>query len=405
MRSLGLVVSLVFFSVTCSAFAQDEASKPWSESQVWLAVHGIDFSELDGLAATEREGTLARQWTTWHHLARAAMGLAPIEKHGAENGEGWVLARRYPERHEMHGALMMALHTKTDGRSESEASLNQWVDEYVKALGSVLKKIHEQSTSPLRQRLDQEHRQQEVCHHEARGLGQQLDAIRREGLDLHIIPDKLDQRLAQLMEEQHAIRVELAGLHAQRDAISKHLAVEQDRQAAKSGQTDVLRELERIVDLQTMQVKQRHAKMKQAVGSQAELVKAEMELAAAKADLAKHRAQFSQQSATSRTRRLNEQLSDVQIALAAAEAKSQVIEDAHSRFTSDKARALANQFDEVSRELALVLEDQKSAAKAVAEARRALNARPEPRVTVISRTPEPPKKAPHKKTPADGPGK
>lgn len=217
-------------------------------------------------------------------------------------------------------------------------------------------------------------------------LTSELSALRRKIIAADAMPEGLDEQLRAMKQEQLKLRVELAGLQARREAVTKHIAEATVKsQGATKDQEQAMADLRKVVELRQDQVRQLAAAHKQGVASITEVQKAEVELAQARADLEQRRRQLAQSSEKEAMARLNDQLADAQIEIAADEARLAALDRALDRLQSQDVQQLVSDYRRQSRQIVLVAARAKSLEEESLRMSQARDAASRPRVIELSR--------------------
>lgn len=212
-----------------------------------------------------------------------------------------------------------------------------------KCLEGALLEMHRATAGHLARRCELAERRKAEAEHLAGAYLEELQSLRKKATQQGAFPDSMDDQFAKLKEERLSYRVEIAGLSAQHEAVMEQIKACHERlQAEESAHQAVLKELERIVSLREQQTTQVRRMVAAGVAQAPEPIRAEVDLAMSRADLAKHRQLALQESRSEPLRQLNQQLADVQIQLAAAEARVRVIDRTLAELDSDELRKLVD---------------------------------------------------------------
>lgn len=264
---------------------------------------------------------------------------------------------------------------------------NEYLDAAQRRFQEVVSKVHEASMGPLRYRSDVAAQHRAEAEALAEHLTDEVEVLLKKAIDADVFPDTLDQQLGSLKNDRLTLRAEIAGFRARHEAIVTQIKVQSDKLAAAADQgQDVLNELETIVDLRTTQLDAINQMFKSAAASMAEVLDARVKLSTAKADLAERRRQIALEAGSKLLEGLNQQLASVQIELAAASARLEVIDRTLASFESDDVRALVNDYQRATRRLTRALAQEEFAATQLAKTQNAVDAVQPPRVVVFRRS-------------------
>lgn len=279
---------------------------------------------------------------------------------------------------------------------ESEPNRQQ-KDQYIawarQRLQNVLSKVHEMNKAPRLNQLRRAQERQTLALAMANAARDRLEKTGDTGqrliAQLGLVPAAfsggLEVPLATFQEDWLTLRVEVAGLKARHEAIVKHIETRSEKlKSFQQQQQEVLSELAKIVELREKQVQAAIHGRGQGVVAVAEVDEAQVQLATARADLARQRQLIAQQAGSGQLDRLNEQLADVQIEMAAAEARLEVGEEVVGVIGHINVRELAIEYEGASRRLKNALAEQDAADAEAVQLRVDVEAVPPPRVVIIS---------------------
>ena len=258
-------------------------------------------------------------------------------------------------------------------------------------LQRALVKIHELSMEPLNRELRQADRRRAYARALVDSVQNELYSLREREMKMGIdvSPEGLRQQLDKLTEDRLKLRVELAGLKARHQGMREHVEDTHVKlQRVQVRQREVLEELTVVVKLREQELASALEAFKAAVVGEAEVREVKVQLSTARADLAQRRLMFAREAGSELLDRLNQQLVDVQIGIAAAEAQLRVIEETAGQLGSNEVRTLVVDYGRASRSLENALAEEQLAAVEFARLERALAAVPEPKVMVIRREDE-----------------
>ncbi len=270
---------------------------------------------------------------------------------------------------------------------------NECVTVAQKHLQNALSKIHQVNMEAPRRELQQADKRRARAEAEVEAATLDVQRLREKGQELlrqlGTIPGAFsgapDQLLAKLKEDWLSLRVELAGLKARHVSIMEHIEERHvTLQSAEMQQHEFLSELVKIVKIREEQVAIVRALVERAVNPPTNLNEVEVQLATARADLARHRQVIAQKAGSQLLGGLNQQLADVQIEMAAAEARLKAVERALQDLGGKQVQELAINYDRARRRLDSALVEEQAAAAELAQLRRSLQAMQEPRVVIIS---------------------
>jgi len=187
-----------------------------------------------------------------------------------------------------------------------------------KRLQEALREIHKLSMDPFNRKFAQAEtrmaRAEDRIEQVTRELHQLREMAERTGESLQ---PQDTQLFASVRRDGLALRTELAGLQAQREAIVEQIAKTKLKVgAAQKDQRLVLEQLAQVVNLKEQELARTRTLHQKGLGTQAEVSKAEVAFAQARADLADRRLLVSE-AGGQQLGRLNEQLVDTQIAIPA----------------------------------------------------------------------------------------
>jgi hypothetical protein len=253
-----------------------------------------------------------------------------------------------------------------------------------KRLEQALVKIHETNTASLIDRV----RRAEMRVAEARDVAEkrrsELQSLRTQLVRADASPEGIDQQQNTLRQDRLKLRVELVGLKARREAIVKAVAEASDKlKATSEEQQRELAELQKIVDIRVQAVSRAQQLAKQAAISTNDYQQTELELSRARADLAERRRVIAQQAGSDQLSRLNQQLADVQIEMAAAEARIADIERMLDRLQSKEVADLLSEYGRATQQLEYARAEEKAAFEQLAEAKKTAESTPAPKVVEI----------------------
>ncbi len=264
----------------------------------------------------------------------------------------------------------------------------------LKRLQQTLQAIHQANLKPLQENLDRAEQRFHRAAEEAARHADEMQSTRRQLIQADAVPEGLNEQLLRLKQDHLTLQVDLAGLAARRRVILEHI----ERTRAELQDTKgfgeflsmdpILRQLPRQVILQQQQVElAADAASRREIGKQ-EVNKAKILLAQLNADLEKRCSELqtawaARQIGTGQLSKLNEQLVEVQIAIAAAEAQEEVIGKVLSQLESREVQGLVDQYREASTALQYAQSARQATAEDVLKAEDALRAVREPKITVI----------------------
>jgi len=220
----------------------------------------------------------------------------------------------------------------------------------------------------------------------AEKLTSELHVLRRKIIAEDAMPGGLDEQLGAMKQEHLKLRVELAGLQARREAITKHIAQATEKlQGATKEQEQAMAELRKVVELRQGQVQQLSAAYKQGAASISEVQKAQIEEAQARGELDQRRRQLAQTSEQQALARLNDQLADVQIEITADEARLGVLDRALARLQSQDVQQLVSEYRHQSRQIEFVATKAKALEEEAIRLVQARDTAAQPRVIELRR--------------------
>ena len=176
----------------------------------------------------------------------------------------------------------------------------------------------------------------------------------------------------------------MVGLKARREAIVK--AIEEatvKTKATSEEQQRELAELQKIVEIRAQGLSRAQQLAKQAAISTSDVQQAELEVSRARADLAERRRVIAQQAGSEQLSRLNQQLTDVQIELSAAEARVAGIDAMLDRLQSKEVLELLREYGRTTQQLDYARAEEKAAFGQVAELKKTAESAAPPKVVEI----------------------
>lgn len=196
------------------------------------------------------------------------------------------------------------------------------------------------------------------------------------------------QLFTSIKRDQLALRAEIAGLQAQREAIIEQIAKTKDKlDAAQHQQRLVLDQLANVVKLHEDAVARTRKLSGDGLATPTELSKAEVALAQARADLADRRRVLVQETGGGQLGRLNERLVETQIAMTTAaarleETKKALVELQSSAYSP--VNPLVIKYQRARRALENAFAEHEAAAAELNRLTLSRDAVPEPKVIVIA---------------------
>ncbi len=307
-----------------------------------------------------------------------------IRMSGSPNGDTLGRLTVYPVRGNPHGYGGRTYHqagTRTKG--------DEAFDLAVRRLQDALTTIHQVKTGAQIKVYEIAVMQRDEASAKIHRAEAELESLRREGRKQGVPPGALsgglDEQLTKLRQDWLKLRVERAGLNARHGAIVDQIAMRKDKLSeAEQDRQEFLDELAKIVTLREEQVVNLVRLLKANVVSDAEMAEPQVQLATARAELAQQRQLVAQEAGSQLFDRLNGQLADVQIDMAAVEAQLRTTDEALNELSSESVRGLSIALDLATRRLETALENEEAAAAEVTRARRSVDAVPRPRVVIIS---------------------
>ena len=183
----------------------------------------------------------------------------------------------------------------------------------------------------------------------------------------------IDKELTALQSERDALRAARAAQRAREAAIAEQIKRASDRLSVVGEQSDLLRELSKIVDLREREVQRLNQMREKGAVADSEVSAAMERLAQAKAELARAREQVTRSAGGEVLAKLNTDLVELAIASAETEARLKANEDQLADFAGRDLRAAAARYErELKPAMLLAAAEWEAAAKASGEARRAL---------------------------------
>jgi len=253
-----------------------------------------------------------------------------------------------------------------------------------KLVEQALLQIYNTNMASLHERI----RQAEEHLEQARAIAEkgrsELQTLRTQLIRADASPEGMDQQQNTLRQDGLKLRVEMVGLKARREAIVK--AIEEAAHKVKAtsdAQQPELAELQKIVVNREQAVSRAQQLAKQAAVSLAELRAEELLLSRVRADLADRRRVIAQQAGSEQLGRLNQQLADVQIEMAAAEARVADIEKMLARLQSKEVLDLLGEYGRATQQLEYARAEEKAAFEQLAEAKKTAESTPAPKVVEI----------------------
>jgi hypothetical protein len=255
-------------------------------------------------------------------------------------------------------------------------------------LQEALVEIHRQSLEPLTRKMVLAEQRVRRAEQRIDQVTAELDQLRQEAIQSGEALQPQDPQVSSAVKRDHlALRAELAGLLAQREAIVEQIAKAKDKlDTAQKEQRLVLDELARVVKLQQDELARARQLAATGVASASEVSKVEISLAQARADLVNHRRLLVQEAGGEQLGRLNERLVDTQIAMTTAEARLKetektLLELEKSAYSPVNPSVL--KYQRAQRALQNAWAEQEAAAADLAKLQMARDTVPEPRVMVI----------------------
>ncbi|MHC4176691.1 MAG: HlyD family secretion protein [Planctomycetota bacterium] len=261
-------------------------------------------------------------------------------------------------------------------------------------LQEALLEIHRRSLDPLDRKMALAERRMVQAEQMTQRVTQELQDLRQQALRSGQALEPQDiQLFSSVKRDNLAMRAELAGLQAQREAIIEQIAKAKARlDAAQTPQQAVLDELAMVVKLKEQELAQMQTLFKKGFVTQAELAKGEVALAQAKADLVDRRRTLVQEAGGGQLGRLNEQLVETQIAITTTEAR---LKETHKaleeleRSAYNPVNSLVIEYQRTRRALDSAWAEEEAAAAELARLKMARDAIPAPKVIAIGQAGKP----------------
>ena len=215
-----------------------------------------------------------------------------------------------------------------------------------------------------------------------------LQRLRQQSEALGAALEPRDPQLLVSVKRDHlAMRAELAGLRAQREAIVEQITLAKEKlDGAQGQQRAVLDELAAVLKLKEDELAHKQTLFQRGLVTQAELVKGAAALAQAKADLVYRRHSLVQEAGGGQLGRLNEQLVDVQIASTTTEARFEETDKALKDLESsayNPVNSVVIEYQRARRALENAWAEEEAAAADLAKLKRTVEAIPAPKVIAI----------------------
>ena len=253
-----------------------------------------------------------------------------------------------------------------------------------KLVEQALLEIHNTNIASLHERVRQAEEHLEQARAVAGKRQSDVQSLRTQFIQADASPEGVDQQQSTLRQDGLKLRVELVGLKARREAIVKTIEEATLKANANSQeQRRELAELQKIVDIRLQALSRAQQLANQAAVSTSDLQQAELEVSKAKADLAERRRVIAQQAGSEQLGRLNQQLADVQIEMAAAEAREAAIAKMLDRLQSKDVLDLLSQYGQTTQQLEYARAEEKAAFEQLAEAKKTAESTPAPKVVEI----------------------
>ncbi len=257
-----------------------------------------------------------------------------------------------------------------------------------KRLQEALLEIHKLSMDPFNHKMSLAEVRQLRAEEQMDGVTQELHQLRemaaRTGESLQ---PQDTQLFASVRRDRLALRAELAGLRAQREAVIEQIAETKLKvDAAQKDQRIVLEQLAQVVNLKEQELARTRTLFQKGLVTQAEVSKAEVAVAQARADLADRRRLLVNEAGGQQLGRLNEQLVDTQIAITTAAARLEETEEALEElkeFAYSPVSSLVIKYQRTRRALDSAFAEEEAAAAELARLKMARQAIPAPKVITI----------------------
>ena len=257
-----------------------------------------------------------------------------------------------------------------------------------KRLQEALLEIHKLSMDPFHRKFADAETRMPRAEDRIEQVTKQLHQLREmAAITGESLQPQDTQLFASVRRDHLALRAELAGLQAQREAIVEQIAKTKLKvDAAQKDQRIVLEELAQVVNLKEQGLARTRRLQQKGPLTQAEVSQAEVALAQARADLADHRRLLVNEAGGQQLGRLNEQLVDTQIAItttvARLEETEKVLEDLR-RPAYSPVSSLVIKYQQTRRALESAFAEQEAAAAELAKLKMAYQAIPAPKIIQI----------------------
>jgi hypothetical protein len=324
-----------------------------------------------------------------------AMWIRPI----ADNAIPWLIrswSRRTGEPGELRDWKLDFSHLSRSAEGDTVGILTvSGRGDLAKALAAAQKHLQEALLEIHRQGLEPLDRKMHVAHERVMRADAMIDramtelsGLRQEAVEKGCALEPQDQQVSAAVQRDHlALRAELAGLQAQREAVIEQIVKAKDKlDVVQKDQQLVLDELARVVKLQEDELARARQLATKGMLAASEVSKTEVAVAQARADLLNHRRLLVQEAGGDQLGRLNERLVDTQIAMTTAEARLKETERillGLEKSAYSPVNPLVLNYQRAQRALQNALAEQEAAAADLAKVRMARETVPEPRVIVI----------------------
>ena len=281
---------------------------------------------------------------------------------------------------------MVILKAWTSGPGEP-ADATQALAAGQKKLQEGLLQIHRAKLEPFNHKIEQADKRMIRAEEMIARVTDKLQRLRQQSRELGLALEPQDPQLfTSVKRDNLAMRAELAGLRARREAIVDQIALAKDKlDGAQGQQRAVLDELAVVLKLKEDELARMQTLFKKGFVTKAELAKGEVALAQAKADLVDRR-RLVQEAGGGQLGRLNEQLVDTQIAITTAEARLKETEKVLKeldQFAYDPVNSMVIEYQRARRALENAWAEEEAAAADLAKLKRTIDAIPAPKVIVI----------------------
>jgi hypothetical protein len=254
-------------------------------------------------------------------------------------------------------------------------------------LQEALLEIHRLSMEPLSRKLALAEQRMMLAENKIQEVTAELKQLREAAIQAGCALEPQDPQVFSAVRRDHlALRAELAGLRAQREAIIEQIAETKEKlDATQKQQGGVLDELARVLKLREDALARAQVLWKSATVSQAEVSEAEVAVAQARANLLDRRL-LVKDAGGEQLGRLNDRLTDTQVAMTTAEARLRETQKALEELEESAyspVNPLVIKYERTHRALENALTEQQAAAADLAKLKMARDAIPAPKVIRI----------------------